>query len=161
MNPLHPLSRRAAWAARAALPAAALMLAGCAPSGTDAATGEKLFVQCAGCHQVGPNARAGFAPHRHANMEIVSVVIAGALAHADSTGNEQVLRPGEVQWMSAGHGIEHSEYNGSDAAPVHFLQVWIQPARLNHAPAYDQKHFAPDARRGRWVLLASRWRRTS
>jgi cytochrome c len=63
MNPLHPLTRRAAWAIRAALPAAALMLAGCAPSGTDAATGEKLFVQCAGCHQVGPSARAGFAPH--------------------------------------------------------------------------------------------------
>lgn len=97
----------------------------------------------------------GFAPHRHANMEIVSVVLAGALAHRDSAGHEGVVRAGDVQWMSAGHGIEHSEYNGSDAEPVHFLQVWIQPARLNHAPAYDQKHFAPDARRGRWVLLAS------
>ena len=97
----------------------------------------------------------GFAPHRHANMEIISVVLDGALAHKDSAGNEGVIRAGDVQWMSAGHGIEHSEYNGSDAAPVHFLQVWIQPARLNHAPAYDQKHFAPDARRGRWVLLAS------
>ena len=97
----------------------------------------------------------GFAPHRHANMEIISVVLEGALAHKDSAGNEGVIRAGDVQWMSAGHGIEHSEYNGSDAAPVHFLQIWIQPARLNHAPAYDQKHFAPDARRGRWVLLAS------
>lgn len=97
----------------------------------------------------------GFAPHRHANMEIISVVLDGALAHKDSAGNEGVIRAGDVQWMSAGHGIEHSEYNGSDAAAVHFLQIWIQPARLNHAPAYDQKHFAPDARRARWVLLAS------
>ena len=97
----------------------------------------------------------GFAPHRHANMEIVSVVLAGALAHRDSAGHEGVVRAGDVQWMSAGHGIEHSEYNGSDAAPVHFLQVWIQPARLNHAPAYDQKHFAPEARRARWATLVS------
>ena len=96
----------------------------------------------------------GFAPHRHANMEIISVVLDGALAHKDSAGNAGVIRAGDVQWMSAGHGIEHSEYNGSDAAPVHFLQIWIQPARLNHAPAYDQKHFAPDDRRGRWVALA-------
>lgn len=97
----------------------------------------------------------GFAPHRHANMEILSVVLDGALAHEDSAGNAGVIRAGDVQWMSAGHGIEHSEYNGSQTAPVHFLQIWIQPARLNHAPAYDQKHFAPDARRGRWVALAA------
>lgn len=97
----------------------------------------------------------GFAPHRHANMEIISVVLDGALAHKDSAGNAGVIRAGDVQWMSAGHGIEHSEYNGSDAAPVHFLQIWIQPARLNHAPAYDQKHFAPDDRHGRWVALAA------
>ena len=97
----------------------------------------------------------GFAPHRHANMEIISVVLDGALAHKDSAGNAGVIRAGDVQWMSAGHGIEHSEFNGSDAAPVHFLQIWIQPARLNHAPAYDQKHFAPDDRRGRWVALAA------
>jgi redox-sensitive bicupin YhaK (pirin superfamily) len=97
----------------------------------------------------------GFAPHRHANMEIVSVVLDGALAHKDSAGNEGVIRAGDVQWMSAGHGIEHSEYNGSDAAQVHFLQVWIQPDRLNAAPAYDQKHFAPEARRARWAALVS------
>lgn len=97
----------------------------------------------------------GFAPHRHANMEIVSVVLDGALAHKDSAGNAGVIRAGDVQWMSAGHGIEHSEYNGSDAAPVHFLQIWIQPERLNHAPAYDQKHFAPEARRARWATLVS------
>lgn len=97
----------------------------------------------------------GFAPHRHANMEIVSVVLAGALAHRDSAGHEGVVRAGDVQWMSAGHGIEHSEYNGSDAEPVHFLQVWIQPDRLNAQPAYDQRHFDPVARRGRWATLAS------
>ena len=97
----------------------------------------------------------GFAPHRHANMEIVSVVLAGALAHRDSAGHEGVVRAGDVQWMSAGHGIEHSEYNGSDAEPVHFLQLWIQPDRLNAQPAYDQRHFDPAARRGRWATLVS------
>ncbi len=98
---------------------------------------------------------AGFAPHRHANMEIVSVVIAGALAHADSTGNEQVLRPGEVQWMSAGHGIEHSEYNGDPGGVTHFLQIWIQPDRVNAAPAYAQKAFPRADRTGRWATLLS------
>ncbi|MES2859275.1 MAG: pirin family protein [Pseudomonadota bacterium] len=97
----------------------------------------------------------GFSPHRHANMEIISVVLTGALAHRDSTGTEGVIRAGDVQWMSAGHGIEHSEYNGSDAEPVHFLQVWIQPDRLNAAPAYRQAYFDPDARRGRWATLVS------
>ena len=102
----------------------------------------------------------GFAPHRHANMEIVSVVLQGALAHKDNMSNDGrgtdgVIRAGEVQWMSAGHGIEHSEYNGSNTEPVHFLQVWIQPDRLNHVPAYDQKHFAPEARRARWATLVS------
>lgn len=97
----------------------------------------------------------GFAPHRHANMEIISVVLAGALAHQDSAGHSGVIRAGDVQWMSAGHGIEHSEYNASQTEPVHFLQLWIQPERLNHPPAYDQKHFPLDARRGRWVPVAS------
>ena len=83
-------------------------------------------------------AGGGFPPHRHANMEIISVVLEGALAHRDSAGNEGVIRAGDVQWMSAGHGIEHSEYNGSDAEPVHLLQVWIQPDRLNAVPAYAQ-----------------------
>ena len=97
----------------------------------------------------------GFAPHSHANMEILSVVLEGGLAHRDSTGTDGVIRPGEVQWMSAGHGIEHSEYNGSDAAPVHFLQIWIQPDRLNAQPAYAQQRFEPADRRGRWATLAS------
>ena len=97
----------------------------------------------------------GFAPHRHANMEIISVVLAGALAHKDSTGNSGVIRVGDVQWMSAGHGIEHSEFNSSDAEPVHFLQIWIQPDQLNAQPAYAQQHFDPNARRARWVTLVA------
>lgn len=97
----------------------------------------------------------GFAPHRHANMEILSVVLDGALAHADSAGHKGVIRPGDVQWMSAGHGIEHSEFNDSQTEPVHFLQIWLQTDRLNAPPAYAQKHFAFEARRARWALLAS------
>ena len=100
-------------------------------------------------------AGGGFPPHRHANMEIISVVLQGALEHRDSTGTVGVIEAGDVQWMSAGHGIEHSEYNSSDAAPVHFLQLWIQPDRLNAAPAYAQQRFEPADRRGRWVVLAS------
>ncbi len=97
----------------------------------------------------------GFAPHRHANMEIISVVLDGALAHKDSSGNAGVIRAGDVQWMSAGHGIEHSEFNDSKTDSVHFLQLWIQPDRLNAQPAYGQRHFDPAARRARWVVLAS------
>jgi quercetin 2,3-dioxygenase len=99
----------------------------------------------------------GFAPHRHANMEILSYVLSGELAHRDSaTGGEGgVIRAGELQWMSAGHGIEHSEFNASQSEPVHFLQIWVQPDRVNAAPAYAQQAFDPAARRGRWALLAS------
>jgi redox-sensitive bicupin YhaK (pirin superfamily) len=97
----------------------------------------------------------GFAPHRHANMEILSYVLSGALAHRDDSGGGGVLRPGEVQWMSAGHGIEHSEFNASKEEPVHFLQIWIQPDRVNAPPAYEQRAFDPAARRGRWAVLAS------
>ena len=100
-------------------------------------------------------AGGGFAPHRHANMEIISVVLQGALAHKDSTGTVGVIRAGDVQWMSAGHGIEHSEYNGSETEPVHFLQIWIQPDRLNAQPAYAQHFFDPAARRARWAMLVS------
>lgn len=97
----------------------------------------------------------GFPPHRHANMEILSYVLSGALAHRDSTGSSGVLRPGELQWMSAGSGIEHSEYNGSDAEPVHFLQIWIMPDRGDLPPAYAQRMFDPASRQGRWATLAS------
>ena len=79
----------------------------------------------------------------------------GALAHQDDAGGGGTLRPGELQWMSAGHGIEHSEYNASPTESVHFLQIWIQPDRLNAQPAYAQQAFDPAARRGRWALLAS------
>ena len=97
----------------------------------------------------------GFPPHRHANMEILSYVLSGALSHRDDSGGGGVLRPGELQWMSAGHGIEHSEFNASPDEPVHFLQIWIQPDRVNASPAYAQRAFDPAARRGRWATLAS------
>ena len=99
----------------------------------------------------------GFPPHSHANMEILSYVLSGALAHRDSAsgGAGGVLKPGELQWMSAGHGIEHSEFNASQSEPVHFLQIWIQPDRVNAAPAYVQQAFDPAQRRGRWATLAS------
>jgi redox-sensitive bicupin YhaK (pirin superfamily) len=98
---------------------------------------------------------AGFAPHRHANMEILSYVLEGGLAHRDDNGGGGVIRAGELQWMSAGHGIEHSEYNASDAEPVHFLQIWIQPDRLNAQPAYAQRAAIGHEADGRWLLLAS------
>lgn len=98
---------------------------------------------------------AGFPPHRHANMEILSYVLSGVLSHKDSTGSGGELRPGELQWMSAGHGIEHSEYNGSDREPVHFLQIWIQPDRVNAPPGYAQRAFDPAQRSGRWAMLGS------
>lgn len=100
-------------------------------------------------------AGAGFPPHRHANMEILSYVLAGALAHKDDAGGGGVLKPGELQWMSAGHGIEHSEFNASQTQPVHFLQIWIQPDRVNAPPAYAQQTFDPLQRHGRWAVLAS------
>src|SRR5688500_2517551 len=81
----------------------------------------------------------GFAPHRHDNKEILSDVLEGALAYRDDSGGGGVIRAGELQWMSASHGIEHSEYYGSDSEPVHFLQMWIQPDRLNAKPAYAQR----------------------
>ena len=102
-------------------------------------------------------AAGGFAPHHHANMEILSYVLSGQLAHRDSAtgGAGGVITPGQLQWMSAGHGIEHSEFNASSTQPVHFVQVWLQPDRVNAAPAYGERSWDPAARRGRWTLLAS------
>ncbi len=98
---------------------------------------------------------AGFPPHSHANMEILSFVVTGALAHRDNQGGGATLRRGDVQWMSAGHGIRHSEYNADANAPVHFLQVWIQPDVLNAEPAYADRNFAASERADRWCLVAA------
>lgn len=97
----------------------------------------------------------GFGAHQHDNMEIISIVMEGALAHRDSTGGEGVLRRGEVQRMSAGTGVVHSEFNASDAEPVHFFQVWIVPEKEGIAPGYEQKLFPEEERRGRLRLLAA------
>lgn len=97
----------------------------------------------------------GFGAHRHDNMEIISIVMEGALAHRDSTGGEGVLRPGEVQRMSAGTGVVHSEFNGSNDEPVKFFQIWILPERGGITPGYEQKLFPLDERRGRLRLLAA------
>ncbi|MDW8469311.1 MAG: pirin family protein [Burkholderiales bacterium] len=98
---------------------------------------------------------AGFAPHRHRDMEILSYVLAGALAHRDSLGNGSVIVSGDVQRMSAGRGIEHSEYNGDPSATTHFLQIWIEPAVRGLDPSYEQRRFDADAKRGRLCLIAS------
>ena len=97
----------------------------------------------------------GFAEHGHNDMEIISYVLDGALEHKDSMGNGSVIRPGDVQRMSAGTGVTHSEYNHSSSEPVHFLQIWLQPNAFGVEPGYDQKHFPLDDRRGHWVLLVS------
>jgi redox-sensitive bicupin YhaK (pirin superfamily) len=97
----------------------------------------------------------GFATHGHNDMEIISYVLDGALEHKDSMGNGSVIRPGDVQRMSAGTGVTHSEYNHSSTEPVHFLQIWLQPNAYGVEPGYDQKHFPIEKRRGRWVLLVS------
>jgi hypothetical protein len=97
----------------------------------------------------------GFATHGHKDMEIISYVLEGALEHKDSMGNGSVIRPGDVQRMSAGTGVTHSEYNHSTSETVHFLQIWLQPNAMGVAPSYDQRYFPVEERRGRWVLLVS------
>ncbi|MCA1733098.1 MAG: pirin family protein, partial [Acidobacteria bacterium] len=97
----------------------------------------------------------GFGAHRHENMEIISIVMEGALAHNDSTGGDGVLRRGEVQRMSAGTGVVHSEFNGSAEEPVHFFQVWILPEREGIEPGYEQKAIPEEERRGRLRLLVA------
>ena len=97
----------------------------------------------------------GFGTHPHRNMEIFSYVLSGGLAHKDSAGHEEVCRPGDVQMMSAGSGVFHSEYNASDHEPVHFLQIWIVPDRQGGPVRYQQRHFPPKARRGRLCLIIS------
>ncbi len=99
---------------------------------------------------------AGFDTHGHQNMEIITYVLAGALEHRDSLGTGSVIRPGEVQRMTAGTGIRHSEFNASDTAPVHFLQIWLLPERDGLAPGYEQTAFADAGMRGRLRLIGSR-----
>ena len=100
-------------------------------------------------------AGAGFGTHGHRDMEIVSYVLSGELAHKDSMGNGSIIRPGDVQRMSAGTGVRHTEFNPSSSEPVHFLQIWIQPAELNIEPSYEEKRFAADEKRGRLRLIVS------
>jgi len=98
----------------------------------------------------------GFATHGHRDMEIVTYVLEGALQHRDSLGTGSVIRPGDVQRMSAGTGIQHSEFNASRDELVHFLQIWILPDTVGIAPSYEQKHFGADGARDRLLLVGSR-----
>jgi quercetin 2,3-dioxygenase len=97
----------------------------------------------------------GFESHPHRDMEILSYVLDGALAHRDSMGTGSVIRTGDVQRMSAGTGVVHSEYNASSTDPVHFLQIWLIPARRGIAPGYEQKHYSAEDKAGRLRLVAS------
>ncbi len=97
----------------------------------------------------------GFGTHGHRDMEIISYVLEGALEHKDSIGTGSVIRPGDVQVMSAGTGIRHSEYNHSKSEPVHFLQIWVVPAREGISPRYEQKTFSRADKRGRFRLVGS------
>ena len=97
----------------------------------------------------------GFDTHGHRDMEIFSYVLEGALEHKDSMGNGSVIRPGDVQMMSAGTGIRHSEFNASHQEPVHFLQIWIVPDRKGVTPRYQQQHFTNEDKRGRLRLIIS------
>ncbi len=97
----------------------------------------------------------GFGTHGHRDMEIISYVLEGALAHQDSMGNGSTIVPGDVQRMSAGRGVTHSEFNHEKNATTHFLQIWIEPNARGIAPGYEQKHFDAAAKRGRLRLVAS------
>jgi redox-sensitive bicupin YhaK (pirin superfamily) len=97
----------------------------------------------------------GFPTHPHRDMEIVTYVLEGALAHKDSMGNGSVIKPGDVQYMSAGTGVAHSEFNASDSDSAHLYQIWIFPDRQGYKPVYDQKHFTDADKRGKLRLVVS------
>lgn len=97
----------------------------------------------------------GFSKHNIKNMEIVSYVLQGSLAHTDSLGNTKIIKEGEVQILSAGSGVEHSEFNPSETEPTDFIQAWIVPSKKNIEPTYAQKHVDIQEKRGKWCLLAS------
>ena len=101
-------------------------------------------------------AGAGFGTHGHRDMEIISYVLEGALAHQDSMGTGSTIVPGDVQRMSAGRGVTHSEFNHDQSGTTHFLQIWIEPSTTGISPSYEQKHFRPEEKRGRLRLIASR-----
>ncbi len=98
----------------------------------------------------------GFGTHSHRDMEIITYVLEGSLEHKDSMGTSSVIRPGEVQRMSAGTGVAHSEYNPSPDAPVHLFQIWIEPEKKGIPPGYEQREFPLEERRGKLRLIASR-----
>ncbi len=98
---------------------------------------------------------AGFGEHPHDNMEIISIPLTGSLAHKDSTGTDGIIQPGDIQIMSAGTGIRHSEYNASKTEPVNFLQVWIIPKKEDIQPRYDQRHFEAAAQANQWQVVIS------
>jgi redox-sensitive bicupin YhaK (pirin superfamily) len=101
------------------------------------------------------DAGAGFGTHGHRDMEIITYVLDGELAHKDSMGNGSVIRPGDVQRMSAGKGVMHSEYNHAQDRRTHFLQIWVEPNVFGITPGYEEKHFDPAEKRGRFRLIAS------
>lgn len=98
----------------------------------------------------------GFPQHPHDNMEIITYILSGALAHKDTSGGASTIKPGDVQHMTAGSGIEHSEYNPSKTEPVHLLQIWLKPEARNLEPRYDEAHFDEASRRDRLRLVAAR-----
>lgn len=97
----------------------------------------------------------GFGTHGHQDMEIISYVLSGELAHKDSMGNGSIIRPGDVQRMSAGTGVRHSEFNASNDNPVHFLQIWIMPDKAGLEPSYEEKNFSPEEKQGKFRLVGS------
>jgi len=100
-------------------------------------------------------AARGFAEHPHRNMEIVTYILSGALRHQDSMGNGSVIRAGDVQRMTAGSGVRHSEFNASADAPVHLMQIWLLPAQEGLPPSYEEQHFSAAQKKNRWCLITS------